>query len=111
MTHAMRASTLVIASVSAVLALAGAPAVAATKVPLTADEFVAQLNRDLASLASEQQTAAWVQDTYITQDTELLAAKANERLLAYISEAASQAQRYAGEPLKPDTGRSLKVRS
>jgi len=86
-----------------------APAAQAPRAPrpLSADEFVAGVNRDLAPLLVEGQTAGWVQSTYITADTELLSAKATERLLAYLSQAAESAKRYRGQRLAPETARAL----
>ncbi len=74
---------------------------------LTADEFVARLNRELGELVIERESAGWVEDTYITADTELLAAKASERLLGYVSQAAEDARRYQRQALSPATARAL----
>src|SRR5687767_5003606 len=51
----------------------------------TADQFVDRLNKELKEIARETSAAGWVQNTYITTDTELLNARANERSLAYFS--------------------------
>jgi len=95
---------------SAAAAPAGTPA-SPTPPPrrLSADEFVQRLNRELADLVIEQQSANWVEDTYITVDTELLNAKATERLLGYVSQAAEDAKRYRGQKLAPDTARALRL--
>jgi peptidyl-dipeptidase A len=111
MIRSMRASWAATGALALVAAaMFGAPgaqaAGAAPRRP-SADEFVARLNGELAELLIEQQTAGWVEDTYITTDTELLATKANERLLGYLSKAAAQAKRYRGEKLAPDTARAL----
>src|SRR5687767_15169045 len=73
----------------------------------TADEFVARVNRELTELGAETQVASFTQATYITPDTEMLSAKANDRYLAYVSQAAEQAERYEGEKLSPATARSI----
>ena len=59
----------------------------------TADEFVARVNRELNELGSETQVAGFTQATYINPDTELLSAKANDRYLAYLSQAAEESKR------------------
>jgi peptidyl-dipeptidase A len=82
-----------------------APAAAAA--PESADEFVARVNRELTELAQEAQAAGFTQDTFITLDTQLLNAKANERYLAYLSRAVAQARRYDGTQLSPATARAL----
>jgi peptidyl-dipeptidase A len=61
----------------------------------------------LADLTIERERALWVADTYITSDTEFLAAKADERLLAYLSQAASDASAYRGATMSRDTAREL----
>lgn len=73
----------------------------------TADEFVARVNRELGVLSDETQVAGFTQDTYINPDTELLSAKANDRYLAYLSQATEEAKRYEGQKLSPATARSL----
>jgi peptidyl-dipeptidase A len=88
-------------------AAATTPSTAPSKPPLSADEFVAALNTRLADLTIEHERALWVADTYITPDTEFLAAKANERLLAYVSRAASDASAYQGTAMSRDTARAL----
>jgi peptidyl-dipeptidase A len=86
-------------------ATAGAPAAGAASE--TPDEFVARVNRELTVLAQEAQAAAFTQDTYIGPDTELLAARATERYLAYLSRAVAEAQRYDGRTLSAATARAL----
>ena len=75
----------------------------------TADEFVARVNRELGEVGKEQAVAEWVQATYITDDTEKLKAKADERYLEYFSRAVEQSKRYAGESLKPATARAIEL--
>ena len=82
-----------------------APVAAATAE--SADEFVARVNRELNALAQEAQAAGFTLDTYITTDTQLLNAKANERYLAYLSRTVAEAKRYDGEKLSPAAARAL----
>ena len=75
----------------------------------TADEFVERVNRQLTDLGIETNAAGWTQATYITPDTQVLSARANDRYLAFLSEAAAQAKRYEGEKLSPATARALEL--
>ena len=70
-------------------------------------QFVAKVKEDLKRLMVESSTADWIKNTYITDDTERNAASANERLLAYSSEAAKTATKFKDLPLDPDTSRML----
>jgi peptidyl-dipeptidase A len=84
-----------------------APAARAVEASESADEFVARVNRDLAALAQEAQAAGFTQDTFITADTQLLNARANDRYLAYLSKAVAEAKRYDGQSLSASTARAL----
>ena len=76
----------------------------------TADEFVARVNREMLEIGKELNAAQWVQQTYITDDTQMLSAKANERYLEYFSHAVEQAKRFdAKQVSNPDTARSLEL--
>jgi peptidyl-dipeptidase A len=72
-----------------------------------APRFVAKVNDDLKRLFAESSTADWIKNTYITDDTERNAAAANERLLAYSSDASKTATRFKDLQLDPDTTRML----
>jgi peptidyl-dipeptidase A len=87
----------------------GAPAPASTAgaAPESADEFVTRVNGELTHLAQEAQAAGFTQDTFITSDTQLLNARANDRYLAYLSLAVAQARRYDGQQLSAATARAL----
>jgi peptidyl-dipeptidase A len=78
----------------------------------TADEamrFVAAAEDRLARLNEDQQRAAWVQSTYITHDTQIIAARENERLIAAGVELAKQAARFDALELPYDTRRKLNL--
>jgi peptidyl-dipeptidase A len=53
--------------------------------------------------------AGWVQETYITDDTEALAAAMNEGCLQVVSELAAQTKRFDGLQAPPDLARQLKL--
>lgn len=73
----------------------------------TAEAFVARINAELADRRRELEAAAWVQMTYITEDTTLLLSKARERHAAWHRNAVRQARRYDGQALAPNTRRAL----
>jgi peptidyl-dipeptidase A len=75
--------------------------------PESAEQFVTRVNQDLAALAQELSAAGFTQDTFITVDTQLLSAKANERYLAYLTHALDDAKRFEGQALTPPTARSF----
>ena len=70
-------------------------------------QFVARVNEDLKRLYIDSSTADWIKSTYINDDSERNAASANERLLAYSSDAARTATRFKDWKLDPDTARML----
>ena len=81
---------------------------AAVTVPAeTADEFVARANAELEELSRERDAAGWVRVTYITEDTAVLEARANERHAAWHSNMVRQALAYDGQTLAPETRRAL----
>jgi peptidyl-dipeptidase A len=72
-----------------------------------ARKFVDEAEPRLLALANEAGRAAWVQANFITQDTEALAAKANERAIAAQVEYAKQAARFDNVKLPDDVRRKL----
>ncbi len=74
---------------------AGPPTVAEAKA------FLDRAEADLLVLSNEASRAGWVQATYITDDTEALSAKANERLLTKANEIVIAARRFKGLKLPP----------
>jgi peptidyl-dipeptidase A len=70
-------------------------------------DFLARTEQAMLRLDVESATADWVEETNITPDTELLAARTGERSLAYLSEAAAAARRYANVPVDPVSARKL----
>ncbi|MGD8827994.1 MAG: M2 family metallopeptidase, partial [Gammaproteobacteria bacterium] len=88
----------------------GGQSAAAKPTPAEAKQFVARVNRHLAGLARYDSRAQWVKSTYITDDTEALAARADDAYLAYLSKAVKEAQKYADvDGLDSDTRRQLKL--
>lgn len=79
--------------------------------PTAADAaaFVDAAERDLLELTVAAGRAEWVQATYITIDTQAIAAAANEKRLAAIADFAAQATRFDGLELPFDVARRLEL--
>jgi peptidyl-dipeptidase A len=83
---------------------------AAPTTPPTADEarkFVEDAEARLLDLDVRTARADWVHSTHITDDTEILSAQANERLVAAKVELAKAATRFDGLKLPEDVARKL----
>ena len=74
-----------------------------------AEKFMADAEKRLLDLNIKSSRADWVKSTYVTDDTESIAAQANENLIAATTELAEQARRYEALDLPADTKRKLKL--
>src|SRR5437870_5364193 len=89
-----------------VLAQAVAPQPAPT--PNDAARFVADAEGRLAAINVDQQRASWVAENFITYDTQLIAAKANEQQINLGVDLAKQAAKFDNVPNLPfDVRRKL----
>lgn len=77
--------------------------------PEEARKFINDAEQKLLVLGIDAQRADWIKSTYITDDTELVAAKLDERAIAATVDYAKQATRFDGLPLDPVTARKLKL--
>ena len=93
--------------VIALVVLAGCGGRKAT--PEEARKFIDDAEQKLLALGVEAGRADWVQATYITDDTEALSAKIDERAIAATVDYAKQAARFDGLQLDPVTDRKLKL--
>ncbi len=84
----------------------GISAPAATE---TADQFVARVNTELRNISAELNSAQWLSSTYINSDSELVAAKANERWLTQLNAWIEQSRRFDGQPQSQQTARAIKL--
>jgi peptidyl-dipeptidase A len=75
--------------------------------PQDAAEFAQKTNQDLKALWSEAERASWVSSTYITDDTEMIASKAGEKVMAYNAAAIKDSTAFADLELDPNTERML----
>jgi peptidyl-dipeptidase A len=72
-----------------------------------AARFVAEAEARLAAINVDYMRAAWIQSTYITEDTQIIAARENERLINAGVELAKSAARFDDLELPYDTRRKL----
>jgi peptidyl-dipeptidase A len=86
-------------------------ATAADRLPTVADarEFIARTEERLLELWIASERAAWVKATYITDDTDLIAAAAEEAVMAFVAEKAAEAQRFKHVDLEPADRRKLEL--
>jgi peptidyl-dipeptidase A len=90
---------------------AARPQAASSSKPTVADAqaFMDQAEAELLALATISERAGWIQETYITDDTELLSAKENERLIARTTELIDESKRFDGLQLPPELARKFKL--
>ncbi|HEU4773224.1 MAG TPA: M2 family metallopeptidase [Lysobacter sp.] len=72
-----------------------------------ADQFIARVNNELKAMYPELTKPQWLSSTYINEDTEFLAAKANERYLSQLNRWIEQAKRFEGQSMTPATARAI----
>jgi peptidyl-dipeptidase A len=73
-----------------------------------ADKFVAELNDDIRKMTPYISAANWLQQTYITDDSQLIASKANAELLGWQSRRIEESKRFNGvEGMNADTARAI----
>lgn len=85
-------------------------AVSTTKSNATPDEarqFIEKAESRLLDLMINAQRTEWVHETFITDDTEVVAAQADEALKAATAELAAQSRRFDGVQLPGDVARKL----
>jgi peptidyl-dipeptidase A len=75
----------------------------------SADEYVARVEGELRDVITEYSRASWLQLTYITPDTEALAARSYERLQAEIAKDIAGAKAYEGEEMSPASARTIEL--
>ena len=75
----------------------------------TADGFVARANAELQKSGHENAMAGWTQRTYITPDTEALAARADERVQADFARLIREAKAWEGKDISGDAARSIRL--
>jgi peptidyl-dipeptidase A len=96
---------------TATAATAASATAAAPAGPTAAEaaKFVDEAEAMLATMNVDAQRASWVQSTYITDDTQILAAKENEKLINAGVDLAKRAARFDGLELPYDVRRKLEI--
>jgi peptidyl-dipeptidase A len=94
-----------IACTLAAMALAADP----KATPEEARKFINDAEQKLLLLGVDSARADWIKSTYITGDTEAIAAKLDEKAIAATVAYAKQATRFDGLKLDADTARKLKL--
>ena len=74
-----------------------------------AQKFIEDAESRLLKLNIDDQRADWVKSTFITDDTETIAAQADERAIAAQVELVKQAKRFAGLQLPPELARKFQL--
>ena len=72
-----------------------------------AQQFMNQAEAKLADLSAKVQRASWVQENFITDDTQAIAADAIDEVTAVTTELVEQAKRFDGLTLPPDLARKF----
>ncbi len=76
------------------LAVPSTGSAASVATPADVHAFVAQMNADYKARYIEPNAAEWVAETYITDDTQMLTARANERWLQWLSDEIEKSRAY-----------------
>ncbi|MHC9086519.1 M2 family metallopeptidase [Luteimonas sp. RIT-PG2_3] len=79
----------------------------ATQPGESADQFIARVNAEYKAMYPELTAAQWLSNTYINDDSQLLAAKSNEKYLTTLNGWIEQAKRFEGQPMSPETARAI----
>ncbi len=95
------AIVLTLLSIPVFLTAASAPTVA------EASAFMDRAEAELLKITVLGQRAGWVQETYITDDTEILSAAENERVIARTTELIDESRRFDQLKLPPDLKRKF----
>lgn len=109
MIHRHLLPTLLIVAALSLSACKREPSPAGPVVPEdeTADQFIARVNKEYGEIYPELSAAQWISSTYITDDSKLLAAKANERFLTRLNQWLEQARKFEGQEMSPQTARAI----
>jgi peptidyl-dipeptidase A len=83
------------------------PAKKAAPTVAEAKKFLAETEQRYFDLTNKQQRAGWVQENFITEDTEEIAAEAGRELNAFSAEMSKKAHRFDGVKLPPEIARKM----
>ncbi|QQS45383.1 MAG: M2 family metallopeptidase [Acidobacteriota bacterium] len=74
-----------------------------------AEKFVQEAEKRYLAAAIKDGRASWIQSTYITDDSEIIAAEARDELTKTIKELSEEARKFDGLDLPEDVARKLKL--
>jgi len=92
-----------------VMAACGTSTPTSAPTPADADAFLKEMNDTMLALGKEAGQAGWVYSTYITDDSEALNARANQKYIEAIAKYAKDATRFDGVTVSPDARRQLEL--
>jgi peptidyl-dipeptidase A len=75
----------------------------------TITQFLAEANENLLKLGNAANEAGWVQDNFITVDTQAISARANEAYVNAVTDYAKRAARFPADAGTPEERRQLTV--
>ncbi len=85
------------------------PAQTRRPTPQDARKFIDEAEQKILVLAIDSGRADWLRSTYIIDDSEILSAKLNERLIAEIVRYAKESTKFDGLQLDPVTARKIRL--
>jgi len=102
---------LLVASIAVSAMAQSAPAAHASKAATVAEAeaFMKRAETELQDLGVRAQRASWVQENFITDDTELLSAQAQEKLTAITTQLALDARRFDRLKMPAELARKFKL--
>ncbi len=74
-----------------------------------AEKFIAEAEKRYLDVGIKASRASWVQSNFITHDTEIIAAEAQDDLIATVKELADEARKFDGMELPPDVARKIRL--
>ncbi len=74
-----------------------------------AEAFIKDVNKELRRLLVNVERANWVQSNFITDDTQAIAAAADQEIMEYLAATIKKATRFDGLKLSPELARQFKL--
>ena len=74
-----------------------------------ADQFVARINTQLKAMYPEITVPQWLAATYISDDTQMLAAKSDERWLTLLNQWIEEAKQFEGQKMSAESARTIQL--
>lgn len=104
-----RASVLIIVLVTSIAGQSQAKQAAKPITLAEAEAFIKKAEAELQDVGVKAQRAAWVQENFITDDTDILSAQAQEKLTAVTTQLALDARRFDHLKMPPELARKFKL--